>query len=180
MNPLPLLLVPVFAFSFFFATAQEDRYRPMRIHETMTLDGRLDEDAWKQSATVDSFMQYDPVSGASPSERTEVRILYDNDFLYAGIYSYDPNPEKLVSKFLERDFEPAEEDAIAFIVDTYNDKSTGLVFVCNLLNARRDEEFSADGGKRKHGLQYVLGCENTGRFNWLLDRIPDPLFISPI
>jgi len=145
MNTLPSLLVPVFAFSFFIATAQEDRYRPMRIHETMTLDGRLDEEGWKQSAMVDSFMQYDPVSGASPSERTEVKILYNDDFLYAGIRAFDPHPEQLVSKYLERDFPEGEEDGIAFVVDTYNDKSTGLAFISNLLNARKDVEFSADG-----------------------------------
>src|SRR6187431_2249204 len=104
MNTLRLLLVPVFAFCFFFAVGQEARYRPLRISEPISLDGRLDEDGWKKSAMVDSFMQYDPVSGASPSERTEVRILYDDDFLYAGIRAYDPHPELLVGKYLERDF----------------------------------------------------------------------------
>jgi len=145
MNRLLLLLVSVFAFSISSACAQDNRYHPLRIQETISLDGRLDETGWKQADLVDSFMQYDPVSGGQPTARTEVRILYDNDYLYAGIRAYDPHPELLVSKYLERDFAQGEEDAIAFVVDTYNDKSTGLAFIGNLLNARRDEEFSADG-----------------------------------
>src|ERR1700704_5886021 len=51
-----------------------------------TIDGRLDDPLWKTLPAVDAFVQEDPLEGAPPSEKTEVRVAYDSEKLYIGIY----------------------------------------------------------------------------------------------
>lgn len=121
-------------------------YQPLRITEIIKLDGKLDEPAWLQAQVEDDFMQEDPSAGASASEKTEVRIIYNDEFLFVGIRAYDHEPQKLVRSALERDYTIDQDDGVAFVIDTYNDKSTGLVFITNTLGARWDTEISGDGG----------------------------------
>ena len=108
-------------------------YQPLRTNEKIILDGKLNEPVWKQAPVEDDFMQYDPSAGAAPSEKSEVRMLYNNDYLFVGLRAYDHEPSKLIANALERDFELANDDGFALVIDSYNDKSTGLVFVSNLL-----------------------------------------------
>ncbi len=125
--------------------AQQQAYKPLRINEKMILDGKLNEPAWKEAAVEDDFMQYDPAAGAAPSEKTEVRIIYNDEYLFVGLRAYDREPSKLIANALERDFQIGNDDGFAFVIDTYNDKSTGLIFINNILNARWDAELSGDG-----------------------------------
>ncbi len=120
-------------------------YQPLRVAETIKLDGKLDEPSWQLAQVENDFMQEDPTAGAIPTEKTEVRIIYDDDFLFVGIRAFDGEPQKLVRSALERDFTIDQDDGVAFVIDTYNDKSTGLVFITNTLDARWDTEISGDG-----------------------------------
>jgi hypothetical protein len=51
---------------------------------TPHLDGRLDDPAWQNAEVITDFTQVRPNDGTEPSERTEVRIVFDNDALYVG------------------------------------------------------------------------------------------------
>ena len=125
--------------------AQQQPYKPLRINEKIILDGKLNEAAWKEAVVEDDFMQYDPSAGAAPSEKSEIQIIYNNQYLFVGLRAYDKEPSKLIANSLERDFELSNDDGFALVIDSYNDKSTGLVFIADLLNARFDTEFSQDG-----------------------------------
>ncbi len=118
----------------------------MRINQDITLDGKLNEPEWKQAEVIDDFMQVDPYAGAFPTEQTQCYFLYTNDYLYVGVRALDRNPSKLLRYGLERDYDINKADGIAFVIDTYNDKSSGLVFTTNTLGARWDQEFTSDGG----------------------------------
>ena len=109
------------------------------------LDGRLLEPEWNQVKPEDNWMQYDPSAGAAPTEKTEVRILYNDEFMFVGIRAFDAEPHKIIRSGLERDYDIEQDDGIAFVLDTYNDKATGLIFATNTLGARWDAEISADG-----------------------------------
>ena len=52
---------------------------------------------------------------------------------------------KLVAMNFKGIFDIESDDANAFIIDMYNDKSTGLSFITNTLSARWDAEVSDDG-----------------------------------
>ena len=62
----------------------------VRIDERITLDGRFDEPAWQRAIPGADFYQRIPLTGAPATDRTEVRVLYDDDNLYVGIICFDP------------------------------------------------------------------------------------------
>src|SRR5688572_22108753 len=61
-----------------------------------TVDGRLDEATWAGGQLVSGFTQREPTEGQPVSERTEVRILHDEEALYIGAWLYDSDPAGIV------------------------------------------------------------------------------------
>jgi len=59
------------------------------IESPITIDGNLDEPQWNLSEVATHFIQNEPDTGEPATERTEVRLLYDNENLYLGVYCYD-------------------------------------------------------------------------------------------
>ena len=53
------------------------------------LDGRIDEAVWATAIPITDFTQQEPVEGDEPSERTEIRVVFDEDNLYIGAILYD-------------------------------------------------------------------------------------------
>ena len=141
-----LLILFLFFVAAYSSRAQEAPYRPLRIQQDIQLDGKLEEQEWSKAELIDDFMQEDPYAGAIPTEQTNCYIMYNDEYLYVGVRAFDRDPSKILRYGLERDYDINKDDGIAFIVDTYNDKSSGLVFTSNTLGARWDEEFTSDGG----------------------------------
>ena len=82
---------------------------PARPHITATrtpqppiIDGRLDDAVWATAAPSDMFVQHFPDEGAPPSERTTVRVLYDDKNVYIGIGAEQVNAP-IVKRLARRD-----------------------------------------------------------------------------
>jgi len=71
--------------------------------EAPIIDADLSDQIWANATLITDFRQRVPVPGALPSERTEVRILYDENNLYFGIYAYDSDPSGIILRSMERD-----------------------------------------------------------------------------
>ncbi|MGH2567640.1 MAG: DUF5916 domain-containing protein, partial [Bacteroidota bacterium] len=91
------------------------------------IDGILDEPEWRLAQPVTDFTQRDPDEGKPATERTEIRILYDNEALYFGCMMYDAEPSKIVARLLRRDDE-TESDLISIRIDSYHDHQTAFEF----------------------------------------------------
>ena len=82
----------------------------MATDESITLDGRLDEDVWMRAVPATNFLQRDPDNGQPATEQTEVRFVYDADKLYMGVTLFDSEPDKLTRYQMGRDgFLPADD-----------------------------------------------------------------------
>ena len=87
----------------------------------ITLDGRLDEEAWTNAAPVTDFTQIDPKEGEPATQRTEVRFLYDDEALYVGARMFERNgPRDIMSRLVRRDGE-ADSDYFELVLDSYHD-----------------------------------------------------------
>ena len=102
------------------------------------IDGRVDDVAWEAAEVITDFAQKDPVAGAPPSQRTEVRILYDQDNLYFGWTLFDDNPEAIVATSLERDAFKVDDDHITMVLDTFHDHRNAFMFAANPLGTKFD------------------------------------------
>ena len=112
---------------------------------TIDVDGRLDEEAWARAIAITDFTQKEPVEGGTPSERTEIRVVYDEDALYIGAMLYD-DPEGIVAFQKRRDGFLSADDRFMWILDTFGDGRTGYFFETNALGVMGDALISGGGG----------------------------------
>ena len=125
-----------------------ERYRvaPVRVDEGPRIDGRLDEEAWLQAAVVDDFVQQEPSEGDPATERTVVRILYDDAALYIGVEAYDTDPEGVIATEMRRDSPRLlDEDNFQVILDTFHDRRSGYMFVTSPLGAKLEQQVAEEG-----------------------------------
>jgi hypothetical protein len=117
----------------------------VRTTEPMTIDGRFDEPAWERATPIGNFLQRRPRNGEPMTERTEVRILYDDDNLYIGVFCFDSEPDKIIVNSLQKDYQTQESDGVTVLIDGLYDRRSGFTFVTNPGGARRDVQLSNDG-----------------------------------
>ena len=116
------------------------------INEPIKIDGNLNKVVWKNATKINDFTQRELIQGAKSTEKTEVAILFSNDKMYVGIWCYDSQPKEIIAKENKRDFNYNIDDNFIFIIDTYNDKRNGFMFVTNPNGARADLQVFNNGG----------------------------------
>jgi hypothetical protein len=99
--------------------------------ERIRIDGRLDEAVWAMAEAITDFTQRDPVEGGTPSERTEIRVMYDRDALYIGGMFYDSDPSGIIGHQRRRNAGLGSDDRFMWILDTFGDGRTGYFFETN-------------------------------------------------
>jgi hypothetical protein len=109
------------------------------------VDGALDDAAWQAATPITGFRQLDPQEGQSATERTEVRVLYDDQALYIGARLYDRQPVR--SRLGRRDMGMSASDWLTVILDTNHDHRTAVGFEVNPAGVRRDQTRAQDGSE---------------------------------
>jgi hypothetical protein len=117
--------------------------RAHRAQAPPLIDGRLDEPSWQSADAAGNFRQYEPNEGSPATERTEVRVLYDNVSVYVGVRLYDSDPARIVARMSRRDEDP-DADRFTFYVDALHDRLTGAAFEVSAAGAQRDASLSND------------------------------------
>jgi hypothetical protein len=79
------------------------KVKVVRATSSISIDGNLDDQAWQAAPVIGGFKQRDPAEGAEPSQKTEVRLLYDDQALYIGARMYDTSPDSIVKVLARRD-----------------------------------------------------------------------------
>ncbi|EKB48745.1 hypothetical protein B879_02640 [Cecembia lonarensis LW9] len=110
----------------------------MQPGETIDLDGLTKEAFWQNAAVISDFFQQEPVPGNPASERTEVRIAYDDENLYISAQFFDSEPDKIKAFQRKRDAPLDTDDRFVFILDTYNDQRSAFYFEINPLGLMGD------------------------------------------
>jgi Domain of unknown function (DUF5916)/Carbohydrate family 9 binding domain-like len=104
--------------------------RAARAPEEIILDGALAEPGWTTASAVSDFTQREPNEAAATTERTEVRVLYDDNALYIGARLYDSNPDSIRAQLARRDRVSSSDRFLVFL-DCYHDRRTGFYFGIN-------------------------------------------------
>src|SRR5438309_11856164 len=82
---------------------RDKRWSATRTTLPPKIDGKLDDIAWMSVRADARFTQNFPDEGQEPSQRTEVRVLFDDKALYVGIRCYDDSPAGIVERLTRRD-----------------------------------------------------------------------------
>ena len=115
-----------------------------RAAQTPKVDGILDEADWKSAPVVDRFVQQEPQEGQPASDRTEVRILYDEGHLYIGVRAYASM--SVTATEMRRDADRLfDEDNFQVILDTFHDSRNGYMFLTTPLGAKLEQQIFDEG-----------------------------------
>lgn len=109
-----------------------------RVQGELRIDGKLDDPAWTHAEPIDDFYQWKAIEGEPATERTEVRILFDETNLYIGFRAHDTEPEKVVARAILRDEAPSADDVVMFMIDAFNDQRSAIQFATNLNGSQMD------------------------------------------
>ncbi len=111
--------------------------KAVKSEQPIKIDGVLNEEAWKYSEVVSGFKQRDPTEGQDATEKTEVRILFDENAIYISAMMFDSAPDSIVARLARRD-DNIESDKFTIYLDPYNDKRSGYYFALNAAGAYSD------------------------------------------
>lgn len=110
---------------------------------TPALDGKLDDEAWKNAQVIDKFLEYEPKQGAETRFKTELRVVHDDKYLYVMARMFDPAPDSIISLLSRRDVRTQSEQ-LKLIIDSYHDRRTAYQFAVNPAGVKRDFYVSDD------------------------------------
>lgn len=99
--------------------------------QEIILDGHLNEGFWQNVPEATDFTMQEPREGGSPSERTVVKIAFDEQNLYIGVMLYDADPDGIKSFQKRRDASLSTDDRFIWLLDTYLDGRNAYVFEIN-------------------------------------------------
>lgn len=105
---------------------------------SIVVDGKLNEAAWQAAVPVTDFRQFEPEHDAPPSERMDVRFVYDDDGLYIGARLYDKlGAEGVTSTVVRRDAF-FNSDYFQIVIDGFHDHLGRAFFEVNPSGSKSD------------------------------------------
>jgi hypothetical protein len=128
----------------------EYTYRATRVATPPVIDGDLSDPVWQDAAILTQFVQIVPRHGAPPSERTEARVVYDDDALYAAFYAHESNPAATTRTMMRYRWDQIWQldDVIRFAIDTFHDHRRGYAFSFNAYGTKQDAQRTTAGFSR--------------------------------
>ncbi len=114
-----------------------------RIPGGITFDGVPDEPVWEAIEEIPLVM-YKPVFGGEPTEKSVIKMAYDDEYLYLSGRLYYQNPADIRAVGKKRDYTSFSTDWFGLTIDTFNDKENGLMFAVNPNGARIDGSVKND------------------------------------
>jgi len=118
--------------------AGEKKVAAAAVRQPPVIDGDLSDAAWSQADAISDFLQREPDNGQPGSERTVVRIVYDDEAIYFGFMLHDSEPDRIAATDLRRDSRLRDDDTIAVLMDTFHDHRNGFLFRVNPLGTKYD------------------------------------------
>lgn len=124
-----------------------------RLAGEVRVDGELSEEAWSGAPRVESFVEYFRGDNTAPPVRTTAFLGYDDAAVYVGFVAEDPWPEAIRAPLVDRDRVFGDQDYAAVLIDTQNDRRSGVAFRVNprgvqtdsvVNDATGEEDFSPD------------------------------------
>jgi Domain of unknown function (DUF5916)/Carbohydrate family 9 binding domain-like len=122
--------------------------RAIRTLQSPVLDGKLDEAIWSQAPVADGFTQEFPLRGVPAKQRTEVRVLYDDRYVYVGARMHhdaalDGGKATIVKRLHRRD-QDSQGDWFGVAIDSLRDRRTAFLFEVNAAGVQKDQVVFGD------------------------------------
>lgn len=105
----------------------------------ISIDGKMDEAAWSAATPITQFTQFNPDEAQAPTQRTDVRIVFDDDALYIGATMYDTAGRAGIRTRLVRRDNDFDSDWFQVVIDGYHDHLSRAFFTVNPSGSKQDQ-----------------------------------------
>jgi hypothetical protein len=122
---------------------QSSPMKVTRITNGINFDGVPDEAVWEDIGEIPLVM-YRPLFGGLPTEKSVIKMAYDDEYLYISGWLYYQNPADIRAVGKKRDYMSFSPDWLGLTIDTFNDKENGMMFGVNPNGARNDGTIKND------------------------------------
>lgn len=126
--------------------SQVKTLQALKTTQAPKIDGSLNDAAWANVPMASDFIQNYPATGEPASQKTTVKVIYDNSAIYVGAYLYD-DPSLIRKQITARDAEVLKDvDFFSIFIDTYNDNQNGFQFLVTSANVQTDAKLGPNLG----------------------------------
>ncbi len=123
-----------------------------KLEGAVTVDGNLTDEAWRKAQPIETFVEYFRGDNVAPPVKTTSWLTYDERSVYVAFLAHDPAPGSIRAPLVDRDKVLGDQDYVAVLLDTQNDRRSGVAFRVNprgvqtdsLVSDTSDEDFSPD------------------------------------
>ncbi|MEX0647254.1 MAG: DUF5916 domain-containing protein [Balneolaceae bacterium] len=115
-------------------------------NEPLDFDGFLNEKIWRNIPAATDFTQRFPDDGRSATQKTEVKLLFTDEFVFVGIMAFDSSPDSISAPLFRRDGNQSS-DWVYVSFDSYNDKRTAFSFAVNPRGVQKDVLYYDDNNE---------------------------------
>ncbi|MCS7180522.1 MAG: carbohydrate binding family 9 domain-containing protein, partial [bacterium] len=144
-----------FIFLFPFILSCQELYKADFKKGEIKIDGKLEEDDWKNAKLYSGFNLLQSQGGGKPKADTSFRILTDENAIYLGIRCEEPYMNKLKSEFLPRDSSFWEMDSVEIFIDPEGKGMNYYQFAVTASNSQFDS-YWIEGGNTSGGYYSCL------------------------
>jgi hypothetical protein len=110
----------------------------LRVDTPPVLDGKMNDAAWANAQVSEPLRQEQPEEGAPATEKTVFRVVYTSEALYIGVWCFDREPGKIISRLMSRDSPLPKDDAVCIALDPFLDRRNGYWLMVNPNGAQGD------------------------------------------
>ncbi len=131
------IFICLIIFSFIHPSFGQEPLVITKIEENIVFDGLPFEDIWNE---VEPFpvVMFQPNYGHDPTEKTEIRLCYNDQYLFVSGRLYDKDPSKIRYSTKKRDDFGENSDGFGIILDTFDDNENALLFSTSPVGLRSD------------------------------------------
>ena len=108
------------------------------------LDGRLDDASWEGADVATDFIQREPVAGKLATQRTTVRVLYDDAAMYVAMRMFDTHPHLIQAPLSRRDDANVPAEWVTVSIDGNRDRRTAYKFATTPRGVQYDALYFED------------------------------------
>ena len=107
------------------------------------IDGHVDDLVWQQAMVIDDLHMIKPNEYDEPTERSEIRVLFDDTALYVAARFFDSEPQQVIAKSMRQGALSMSDDLFSMIIDPFNRGRGAYIFELNPNGVRSEAVFTS-------------------------------------
>lgn len=131
-----------------FSQSEKKKLLTQSTTEKIIVDGKFDEACWQKADIAKDFVMWMPDNGTPEpqNQKTEVKIVYDNNAIYIAATMYDNEPNKILRELSQRD-DSGTVDRFGVFINGFNDGQQEFSFIISAAGVQEDFLFTETNGE---------------------------------